>query len=30
MARHDIAGVGTQRFPTNLRVLHVEQAREDG
>lgn len=25
MARHDIQGIGTQRFPTNIRVLHVEQ-----
>jgi ATPase subunit of ABC transporter with duplicated ATPase domains len=27
MARHDIQGIGTQRFPTNIRVLHVEQVR---
>ena len=25
MARHDIQGAGATRFPTNLRVLHVEQ-----
>lgn len=25
MARHDLAGIGATRFPTNVRVLHVEQ-----
>jgi len=25
MARHDVYGSGAQKFPTNIRVLHVEQ-----
>jgi ATPase subunit of ABC transporter with duplicated ATPase domains len=25
MARHDIHGAGAQKFPENVRVLHVEQ-----
>jgi hypothetical protein len=25
MARHEIEGAGAQKFPSNVRVLHVEQ-----
>jgi ATP-binding cassette, subfamily F, member 3 len=30
MARHDVYGEGATRFPTNLRVLHVEQEISGG